>query len=296
VLPRCEGRGPWAVGQLALDAVLAQVGPTHLDVAAVAAEPALVVDRHSYAEQPNCLWGVAEPCRELLGQEDLGPPSEVVVLDSCFDDHCAPPVPRTLQAQFRLQILDFRYRAANPALLAGERAAVGGAAPYVRIATRVGDLEQNRAQTFLMLCHTRGMRSAKSLSPAELVVAAMKAVNDHDPAALSRLSRRDFVAFPASPFLGGDGRPYSGRDGLARWLDDLASRWSGFSVTVHDLREQDDRVFCRAVMTVTPKRTAATVSHEMYLVLDTRRGQLAAVRSYGFDRQAALSAWSGGRG
>ena len=140
------------------------------------------------------------------------------------------------------------------------------------------------------------MRSAKPLPPAKIVAAAMKAVNDHDPEALRRLSRRDFVAFPASPFLGGDGRPYSGRDGLSRWLEDLGSRWSDFSVALNDIREHDDRVYCQAVMTVTPKRSTATVTHEMHLVLDTRRGQLAGVRSYGFDRQAALSAWSGGRG
>jgi ketosteroid isomerase-like protein len=140
------------------------------------------------------------------------------------------------------------------------------------------------------------MRTGKGLSPADVVTTSTQAINERDTEALRRLTRRDFVAFPASPFLGGDGRPYSGRDGLARWLEDLGARWSQFSMAVDEVRERGDRVYCRALMTVRPKRVDSPVSHEMYLVLNTRRGQLAGVRSYGSDRQAALSAWSGSRG
>jgi ketosteroid isomerase-like protein len=136
------------------------------------------------------------------------------------------------------------------------------------------------------------MKSTKRRSPTEVVVEAMAAVNDQDVEALRGLCRRDFMAFPASPFLGGDGRPYSGRDGLARWIEDLSSRWSCFEISLEDVRERGDRVYCHAVMTVTPKRVTVPVVHEMDLVLDTRRGRLTGIRSYGHDRKAALDAWS----
>ncbi len=139
------------------------------------------------------------------------------------------------------------------------------------------------------------MRTARHQPPGDLVVEAIAAVNARDLETLRRVCRRDFMAFPASPFLSGDGRPYSGRDGLAKWIEDLNGRWSSFEVSLDDLRERGDRVYGRVVMRVTPKRVTAPVTHEMHLVLDTRRGKLTSIRSYGSDQQAALDAWSGRR-
>lgn len=139
------------------------------------------------------------------------------------------------------------------------------------------------------------MWSAKSRPPRDVVLQALDALNGRDLETLRSLCRRDFVAFPASPFLGGGDRPYSGRDALGTWLEDLAARWSSFDMTMKELREHHDRVYCRVVVTVTLRRVSAPVVHELDLVLDTRRGQLTGIRSYGSDRSAALSALGAGR-
>jgi ketosteroid isomerase-like protein len=122
---------------------------------------------------------------------------------------------------------------------------------------------------------------------------ALAAIGAGDRDRLRLLSDRSFVAVPASSFLGGDGRPYSGRDGLARWVDDLTGRWASFSLSVIELRERRGRVYCEAEMVVVAKRVASPVRHELHLVLETRRGKITSIRSYGKDRGAALGAWQG---
>ena len=113
---------------------------------------------------------------------------------------------------------------------------------------------------------------------AEIVRAAMRAFEEHDPDAWVGCFHPDAeLLLPRNLLEGGS---YRGLEGARRALADAFETWAGFRIDLQDIRTVEDRVIALGRITNIGKGGAPAVEYQSAHLFDLNGGKIVYMRPY----------------